>query len=63
MTPGAYLRTLRLCHGARLLRETDEPVMDVARRVGFADHPAFTRAFVRAMGTTPTRYRTANRRS
>ncbi|MFO0637214.1 MAG: AraC family transcriptional regulator [Nannocystaceae bacterium] len=57
MTPGAYVRTLRLCHAARLLRTSETPILDIASAVGFADHPSFSRAFVRAMGLTPSEYR------
>lgn len=57
MTPGAYLRTLRLCHAARLLRRHHAPIVDIAMAVGFADHPSFSRAFARHMGMTPSQYR------
>lgn len=56
MTPGAYLRTLRLCHAARKLRTTDMPILEIALSVGFADHPSFSRAFARHMGMTPSEY-------
>jgi AraC-like DNA-binding protein len=56
MTPGAYLRTLRLCHAARKLRTTNMPILEVALSVGFADHPSFSRAFARHMGMTPSEY-------
>jgi AraC-like DNA-binding protein len=57
MTPGAYLRTLRLCHAARMLRTTQTPIVEIAVGVGFADHPSFSRAFARQMGMTPREYR------
>jgi AraC-like DNA-binding protein len=57
MTPGAYLRTLRLCQAARMLRTTTTPILDIALAVGFADHPSFSRAFARHMGLTPSEYR------
>lgn len=57
ITPGAYLRTLRLCQAARLLRSGDRPIVDVALAVGFSDHPSFSRAFARTMGLTPSAYR------
>lgn len=57
MTPGAYLRTLRLCHAARLLRRRPDPIVDIAMAVGFSDHPSFSRAFARHMGMTPSQYR------
>lgn len=56
ITPGAYLRTLRLCHAARKLRSSDLPILEVALSVGFADHPSFSRAFARHMGMTPSEY-------
>ncbi len=56
MTPGAYLRTLRLCHAARKLRTTEMPILEIALSVGFADHPSFSRAFARHMGMTPSEY-------
>lgn len=57
MTPGAYLRTLRLCQAARLLRTSETPILDIALAIGFADHPSFSRAFARYMGLTPSEYR------
>lgn len=57
MTPGAYLRTLRLCQAARMLRTTPTPILDIALAIGFADHPSFSRAFARHMGLTPSEYR------
>lgn len=57
MTPGAYLRRMRLCHAARMLRRRPDPIVDIATAVGFADHPSFSRAFARHMGMTPSQYR------
>ena len=56
MTPGAYLRTLRLCHAARKLRRSKASILEIALGVGFADHPSFSRAFARHMGMTPSEY-------
>lgn len=56
MTPGAYLRTLRLCHAARRLRTSKQSILEIALSVGFADHPSFSRAFARHMGMTPSQY-------
>ncbi|MBA3545035.1 MAG: AraC family transcriptional regulator [Nannocystis sp.] len=56
MTPGAYLRTLRLCQAARRLRQTRASILEIALGVGFADHPSFSRAFARHMGMTPSQY-------
>ena len=57
MTPGAYLRMLRLTEATRLLRATQLRVSDIALNVGFADHPSFSRSFTRTMGMTPVAYR------
>ena len=56
ITPGAYLRTLRLCHAARKLRQGRGSILEIALSVGFADHPSFSRAFARHMGMTPSQY-------
>lgn len=56
MTPGAYLRTLRLCHAARELRSSRRSILEIALGAGFADHPSFSRAFARHMGMTPSQY-------
>lgn len=50
------LRTRRLSVAARLLRGTDLPVGEVARRVGYGDHAPFTKAFSRHYGMSPRVY-------
>lgn len=60
---GSYLRRLRLDRAASLLATTDAPIKVIAARVGYASEPAFTRAFVRARGTTPNAYRRAVRQA
>lgn len=61
MTPGAYLRTLKICKAAQLLRKAEQPIIDVALLVGFADHPSFSRAFSRVIGMTPSEYQRLRR--
>jgi AraC-like DNA-binding protein len=56
-TPLAYLTRWRMDLAARQLRDTDEPVGVIAHRVGYASEYAFSRAFSRARGTPPGRYR------
>lgn len=46
-----------------LLVTTDHPLADVAFLTGFADQSAFTRAFKRWTGLTPTAYRVAGART
>ncbi len=60
-TPLGYLRDVRLERAARLLAETDEPLAAVAARVGYTSEFAFNRAFQRARGVPPGRFRRAAR--
>ncbi|MDO9456664.1 AraC family transcriptional regulator [Nocardioides sp.] len=56
--PGALRRRLLLERAAyRLLRHPDRTVLDVAVEAGYGSHEAFTRAFARAYGATPTAVR------
>jgi AraC-like DNA-binding protein len=50
------LRSRRLEVAARLLRGTDMPVGEIARRVGYGDHAPFTKAFRRQHGMSPRSY-------
>nr|WP_131741595.1 AraC family transcriptional regulator [Actinomadura roseirufa] len=55
--PITYLARWRMALAADLLRGTDATVGSIARRVGYAGTFAFSAAFKRHRGTTPTRYR------
>jgi AraC-like DNA-binding protein len=54
---GDYLRDLRLDRAARLLRETDETIAEVAQQSGFADQSHLTRLFKEKHGISPLQYR------
>jgi len=56
-TPHRYLQRRRIERAAALLRDTDEPVIDVCTSVGFESLSTFTRTFTRIMGETPTAHR------
>ncbi len=56
-----YLTALRMQRASELLRDTTLSIYEVASRVGYDSDIAFTKAFKRAMGTTPTRYRKSAR--
>jgi len=60
--PGAYLRSLRLEHAGRLLRETRLPIKIISQRLGYADSVAFHRAFRQVKGVTPGTWRARARR-
>lgn len=55
--PMQYLADWRLRQAAGLLRDTDLGVAAVAYRVGYESEEAFNRAFKRAMGHPPARWR------
>ncbi|GGN07519.1 AraC family transcriptional regulator [Streptomyces fuscichromogenes] len=55
--PMAYLTWWRLTLAATLLRDTEEPLAAVARRVGYGTPYALSHAFKREFGATPGRFR------
>jgi AraC-like DNA-binding protein len=59
-TPAAYLARWRMDLAARRLRDTDDTVGVIARSLGYTSEYAFNRAFTRARGITPGRYRTTS---
>jgi len=59
--PLTYLTRWRMDLAAQALRDTDRPVDAVGRDVGYTSEFAFNRAFSRAYGTPPGRYRHAVR--
>jgi AraC-like DNA-binding protein len=58
ITPHAYLVQRRVRLARRLLADGQTPAQ-AALLVGFADQSHMTRAFVRQLGVTPSRYRSA----
>ncbi len=52
-----YLRCRRLAFALKAVRDTDKNILDIALDHGFSSHEAFTRAFQKAYGVTPTQYR------
>jgi len=56
-TPIAYVIQLRIARAARLLRQTEDSITDIAYRVGFNDSNYFTRQFRKHLGVTPRIYR------
>jgi PAS domain S-box-containing protein len=57
LTPNQLIIQTRLAAAARLLRETNRSVADIACACGFYDHSALTRAFRSATSLTPTQFR------
>ena len=52
-----YLRGRRLAFALKEVRDGDASLLDIALSHGFSSHEAFTRAFKRAFGVTPSAYR------
>jgi AraC-like DNA-binding protein len=57
MTLFEYLAHVRLTYAARLLRETDRSIAEIASSLGFADQSHFDRRFRRHFGRTPREFR------
>ena len=55
--PMQYLARWRTSLAARLLRESDVPVLRVATDVGYESEAAFNRAFKRELGLPPAAWR------
>jgi len=53
----AYLARWRLELGARQLRASAKPVIQIAAEVGYESEAAFNRAFKRSFGLPPAQYR------
>lgn len=56
-TLGGYIRGRRLTAAARLLLNSDLGIIDIAFRVGFNSHEAFTRSFKAYFGVSPKEFR------
>jgi AraC-like DNA-binding protein len=57
-SPMAYVAAWRMAVAARMLREGDATLRQIAREVGYDSEFAFARAFKRTTGQAPGRYRT-----
>jgi AraC-like DNA-binding protein len=59
--PMQYLAQWRMQLAARLLRDTDAKVLDIALDVGYENETTFSRAFKRSVGESPGTWRRAHR--
>lgn len=57
VTPSQFIAKTRITLASRLLRETDQSVASIAQACGFYDQSAFTRAFRKLTGATPSQLR------
>lgn len=52
-----YIRRLRLEKAAYELKITNFPILEIALEAGFLSHEAFSKAFKRVIGSTPSEFR------
>jgi transcriptional regulator GlxA family with amidase domain len=57
MTPARYVSTIRLEAARRKLEETDLRISEIVGRCGFGTHETLRRAFISALGVSPSDYR------
>jgi AraC-like DNA-binding protein len=55
--PITYIRRYRIRQACELLRNSDQPITQIALAVGFSDSAHFTRTFQREMNVTPRAFR------
>ena len=55
-----HMVSLRLWMASKLLIETDQPVTDICFEAGFGNISNFNRVFLRKLGMTPSKYRSAS---
>ena len=53
----AYLTHVRVAEAARLLKQSDLTIAEIAARVGFADQSYLGRCFKKAFGVPPYEFR------
>ncbi|MBQ1492287.1 MAG: AraC family transcriptional regulator [Blautia sp.] len=66
MTPGAYLRNVRMDYAKKMLRQRDMlhlPVKEIALLCGYYDVAYFCRLFHKETGLTPTEYASESERN
>lgn len=61
LTPTQLIMQMRLQAATKLLRETAQPIGEIAHACGFYDHATFSRQFRSTTGMTPLSYRDSSR--
>lgn len=59
--PKHMITRLQIAEAKKLLAETETPLADLAKQLGFAHQSHFTSRFRQITGTTPSRYRRSER--
>ena len=63
LSPGEFIRSVRLKRAAQMLKDTQYNISEIADRVGFGAIKSFNQNFKEEFGLTPTQYRTENVKS
>ena len=61
MPPHRYLLEQRISKAAELIERSEQPLVNIAVHVGFADQAHFSRSFRAMVGLTPSQFRRAHR--
>lgn len=59
MSPGEFIRNVRLKHACQMLLKTEDPISEIAYAVGFNNPKYFSSCFKNEFGITPREYRDA----
>ncbi|WP_269505351.1 cupin domain-containing protein [Burkholderia sp. IMCC1007] len=62
MSVGAFVAQIRMMHACALLQDTQRGQAEIGQAVGYQSEAAFGKAFRAVLGTTPGRWRRAQRR-
>ena len=60
ITAGQFIHRVRMDAAVRRLRETKDPIAQIALDCGYSDQSAFTRQFRQTVGLSPTEFRGAS---
>jgi signal transduction histidine kinase/DNA-binding response OmpR family regulator len=56
MSPNEFIRNIRITEAARLMKNKDISIAEIASKVGFNDHSYFTRCFKKKFNKTPIQF-------
>ena len=62
-SPTEYIQYVRMKHAITRLTETQLPICEIARRVGYSDPLYFSKAFSKYYGVSPSRFRALSKTS
>lgn len=52
-----FILARRMRHAQMLLKDTDEPILQIAKKIGFQDATYFSKVFKKQLGISPSTYR------